>query len=57
MPHVRDPRLAAMPQEALLELARAYDDILVKHLPGAAPDTPQNQIESKPAIEAEAVEP
>ena len=45
--HVRDPRLAALPQEALLELARAYDQILVKHLPDAAPDSSQNQIESK----------
>jgi len=44
--HVRDPRLAALPQEALLELARAYDQILVKHLPDAPPDTQQNQMES-----------
>jgi hypothetical protein len=52
----RDPRLAALPQGALLELARAYDDILVKHLPDISQDSPQNQIESKPAIEAEVVE-
>jgi len=51
--HARDPRLAALLQEALLELARAYDEVLVKHLPAASPDAPHNQIESKPAIEAE----
>ena len=50
--HARDPRLAALPQEALLELARAYDEVLVKHLPNAAQDGLQNQIESLPAIEA-----
>jgi hypothetical protein len=52
----RDPRLATLPQEALLELARAYDDILVKHLPNAGQDGPQNQTESTPAIEAEVTE-
>jgi hypothetical protein len=41
--HTRDPRLAALPREALLELARAYDDILVKHLPNAGQDGLQNQ--------------
>lgn len=55
--HARDPRLAALPQEALLELARAYDDILVKHVPNVGHDGPQNQIESTPAIEALEVEP
>ena len=49
--HTRDPRLAALPQDALLELARAYDEVLVKHLLAASPDAPQNQAESKPAIE------
>ena len=44
--HVRDPRLAALPKEALEALARAYDDILVKHLPDASPDTQHNQMES-----------
>jgi hypothetical protein len=53
--HTRDPRLAALPQEALLELARAYDEVLVKHLPAASPDAPQNQIESKATIEASEV--
>jgi len=43
---VRDPRLAALPKEALEALARAYDEILVKHLPDAPPDAPQNQMES-----------
>jgi len=50
--HTRDPRLAALPQEALLELARAYDEVLVKHLPNAGQDGPQNQTESTLAIEA-----
>jgi hypothetical protein len=49
--HIRDPLLAALPQEALLELARAYDEAIVKHLPDVSPDAHQNQIESKPAIE------
>ena len=49
--HTRDPRLSALPKDALLELARAYDEVLVKHLPSASPDGPQNQIESKPAID------
>jgi len=40
-----------LPQEALLDLARAYDEVLVKHLPAASPDAPHNQIESKPAID------
>ena len=56
--HTRDPRLAAMPKEALEALAKAYDDVLVKYpLPAlnVAQDAPQNQIDSKPAIEAEVV--
>ena len=48
--HTRDPFLAGLPQEALEELARAYDTILIKHVPNALPDGPQNQIESKTAI-------
>jgi len=57
--HTRDPLLAAMPQEALAALARAYDDVLAKYaLPAAndAQDGPGNQIESKPATEAAEVE-
>ena len=57
--HTRDPRLAAMPKEALEALARVYDETLAKY-PMAVLNVPkdphQNQIESKPAIEAEAVE-
>jgi hypothetical protein len=57
--HVRDPLLAALPKEALKALARSYDDILAKHaIPvlEVAQNTPHNQIESKPAIEAESME-
>ena len=57
--HTRDPLLAALPKEALEEMARAYDAILAKHaLPvlDIVQDAPQDQIESKPAIEAEVVE-
>ena len=52
--HTRDPLLAALPKEALEALARSYDEILAKHAPilDVAQDAPQNQIESKPAIEA-----
>jgi hypothetical protein len=59
--HTRDPLLAALPKEALEALTRAYDDVLAKHTPPAPPvlevaqDGPQNQTESKPAIEAEEV--
>jgi hypothetical protein len=54
--HTRDPRLVALPKEALEEMARAYDAILAKHtLPvlDVSQDGPQNQIEIKHAIEAE----
>lgn len=57
--HVRDPFLAALPKEALEALARSYDDILAKYATPVlevAQDGPHNQIESKPAIEAEIVE-
>jgi hypothetical protein len=42
----RDPRLAALSPEELQAL-----DSLTKKLALPAPDAPQNQIESKPAIE------
>jgi hypothetical protein len=54
--HRRDPLLAALPKEALEDLARVYDDLLAKYslpAPDAAQDGPQNQIESKPAVEHE----
>jgi hypothetical protein len=51
--HVRDPFLAALPKEALEELARSYDNVLTKYVPQ---DVPHNQIESNTAIEAEVVE-
>lgn len=57
--HTRDPLLASLSKEALEELARAYDDVLAKHAPSVlevAQDASQNQIESKPANEAEIVE-
>jgi hypothetical protein len=53
---VRDPRLDSLPKEALEALLRAYDDITGKYAApvlDVAQDGPQNQIESKPAIEAE----
>jgi hypothetical protein len=49
--HTRDPLLAALPKEALETLARSYDEVLTKYV-NTVPDGPQNQIESKPAIEA-----
>jgi len=42
----RDPKLAALSNEELAAL-----DALTRKLALPAPDTPQNQIESKPAIE------
>ena len=54
--HTRDPRLAAMPKDALEALAKAYDEVLSKYPLDAPQDGPQNQIESKPAIEAEVVQ-
>jgi hypothetical protein len=57
--HVRDRFLAALPKEALEALARSYDEVLAKYaIPvlNGSQDGPQNQIESKPAIEAEVVE-
>lgn len=51
--HTRDPLLASLPKEALEALARAYDDVLGKYVTDAAQDTPQNQVDSKPAIEVE----
>jgi hypothetical protein len=47
----RDPKLAALSQEELQAL-----DALTRKLALPAPDGPQNQIESKPAIEATEVE-
>jgi hypothetical protein len=54
--HTRDPFLASLPKEALEALARTYDELLAKHVQNASQDGPQNQIESKLAIEAEVVE-
>ena len=54
--HTRDPFLASLPKEALEVLARTYDELLAKHVQNVDQDGPHNQIESKPAIEAEAVE-
>ena len=47
----RDPKLAALSQEELTAL-----DALTKKLALPSPDTPHNQIESKPAIEIESME-
>ena len=47
----RDPLLAALSSEELKAL-----DALSRKLALPAPDTPHNQIESKPAIEAEVVD-
>jgi hypothetical protein len=58
--HVRDPFLASLPKEALEALTRSYDEVLAKYstpVLDAAQDGPHNQIESKPAIEAEDVTP
>ena len=56
--HTRDPRLASLSKEALEELARAYDDIVaVPSVLEVAQDAPQNQTESRPAIEEVTVEP
>jgi hypothetical protein len=54
--HTRDPFLASLPKEALEELARSYDGVLARYVQNDAQDGPHNQIESKPAIEAEVVE-
>jgi hypothetical protein len=54
--HTRDPFLASLPKEALEALARSYDEVLAKHALPAPQSGPLNQIESKPAIEAVAVE-
>jgi nitroreductase len=54
--NTRDPLLAALPKEALEALARSYDDVIAKYaLPvlDVSQDSPQNQTESKPAIEVE----
>jgi hypothetical protein len=52
--HTRDPRLMALSNEALAELAAAYDDVLAKHavpVLDAAQDDLQNQPESKETAE------
>jgi hypothetical protein len=54
--HTRDPFLASLPKEALEALARTYDELLAKHAQNIDQDGPQDQIESKPTIEAEVVE-
>ena len=52
--HARDPLLASLPSEALEALAKAYDDVLTRYaIQAGVQDGPQNQIESKPAIEAQ----
>jgi len=51
--HTRDPRLAALSNEALAELAEAYDRVLAKHAApvlDVAQDGPHNQIESNRAL-------
>ena len=57
---VRDPVLLGWPKEALAKLAGRYDeayrDVVREFGLDVAPNTPRNQIESKPAIEAEVVE-
>ncbi len=57
---VRDPVLLGWPKEALANLAGRYDeayrDVVREFGLDVAPNAPQNQIESKPAIEAEVVE-
>jgi hypothetical protein len=57
--HTRDPFLAALPKEALEALSRSYDEVLAKYsipVVDVAQDGPHNQIESKPAIEAVAMD-
>jgi len=44
--HVRDPRLAGMPKEALEALALAYDGIVAKYGAPALPESSQIQPES-----------
>ena len=57
---VRDPVLLGWPKEALAKLAGRYDeayrDVVREFSLDAAQNAHQNQIESKPAIEAEVVE-
>jgi hypothetical protein len=56
--HVRDPLLSSLPKEALEALAQSYDDVLAKYAKpvlDVSQDGPQNQTESKPAIEGEVV--
>ena len=55
--HTRDPFLASLPKEALEALARSYDEVLAKYGSSVPQDGPQNQIESKPAIETEDMTP
>jgi hypothetical protein len=48
--HTRNPRLSTLSNEALAELADAYDRVIARHavpVLSAAQDEPQNQIESK----------
>ena len=57
---VRDPVLLGWPKEALAKLAVRYDEayreVVREFSLDAAQNAPQNQIESKPAIEAEIVD-
>ena len=57
---VRDPLLLGWPKEALTKLAGRYDeayrDVLREFGLDAAQNAPQNQIESKPAINSEIVD-
>jgi hypothetical protein len=54
---IRDPVLMGWPREALAKLANRYDEVFLETARefglNVAQDGPQNQIESKPAIEAE----
>jgi hypothetical protein len=53
----RDPYLAGLPKDALEELARSYDQVLVKYpVPDGSQDAFRNQIASKPASKAGAVD-
>ena len=52
--HTRDPVLASLPKEALEALAQSCNEIVEKYATpvlDVAQEGPQNQIESKPAIE------
>jgi hypothetical protein len=57
--HIRDPRLADLPKEAVEELSRSYNEVLAKYsIPvlDVAQDGPHNQVDSSCAIETTDVE-